>query len=450
MNRLEACSLATLLLSAVSFPALCASAQPADPGRHHRYRIIDTGTLGGPTSSMGFEGARNLNNRGMLISSADTPVPDPNAPNCITLDCFVGHGVKWHHGVLEDLGALTSTATSGAVWISDAGFVSGFSENGLIDPLTGFPEVRATLWRDGAILDLGTFGGNNSAACAVNSRGQVVGGAATPHSDPFTLLGFGMQQSRAFLWQNGAKEDLGTLGGPDAAACLINDRGQVGGLSSLGSNPNPITGTPTVHPFLWESGTMKYLGTIGGTWVFQLNHLNERGELVGSMTTAGDATIHPFLWDGTRLRDLGTLGGDFGNAIWVNDAGSVVGLANTVSGDYHAFFWTKGVMTDLGAAPNDQCSIAYALNDRREIVGASGDCASIVFGVGGGENAVLWEDQKLINLNAFVPSATGIRLTVALNINHRGEIAAQGVSLGGELHAFLLVPCDDEGCNAAD
>jgi uncharacterized membrane protein len=123
-------------------------------------------------------------------------------------------------------------------------------------------------------------------------------------------------------------------------------------------------------------------------------------------------------------------------------------LSDTILGDYHAFVWTKGVMTDLGFAAGDQCSIAYAVNERREIVGASGDCASIIAGTGG--HALLWEHDEVINLNAFVPSATGIQLTVALNINDLGEIAAQGVLLNGDLHAFLLVPCDDEGCNDAN
>lgn len=109
------------------------------------------------------------------------------------------------------------------------------------------------------------------------------------------------------LWQNGSKQDLGTLGGPDAAAGLINDRGQVARVSFLDSHPNPGTGIPTQHPFLWEDGEMKDLGTIGGTFVFQLNQLNNRGEVVGGMTTEGDESVHPFHWNGRRMEDLGTL-----------------------------------------------------------------------------------------------------------------------------------------------
>jgi hypothetical protein len=72
---------------------------------HRRYKVIDTGTLGGPTSSLGFEGERDINNRGTLVSTAETTLPDPFSPNCF-LDCFLAHMVEWRDSVLTDLGAL--------------------------------------------------------------------------------------------------------------------------------------------------------------------------------------------------------------------------------------------------------------------------------------------------------------------------------------------------------
>src|ERR1700730_9149134 len=89
-----------------------------------RYRLIDTGTLGGPTSSLGFEGERDINNQGVLVSLADTSLPDPYAPDCF-LDCFLAHMVVWKHGVLADMGALPVTNNSGPIWISDEGLVTG-------------------------------------------------------------------------------------------------------------------------------------------------------------------------------------------------------------------------------------------------------------------------------------------------------------------------------------
>jgi probable HAF family extracellular repeat protein len=413
--------------------------------KHHHYKLIDTGTLGGPTSSLGFEGERDLNNSGVLVSLADTSVPDPYAPNCF-LDCFLAQTVEWRNGVLTDLGALPVVNNSGPIWISDTGLISGLSQNG-IDPLTGSPEFRAVLWKDGNLVDLGTFGGNNSCPGAVNDRGQVVGAAATMMSDPFPLC-FGSQQTRAFLWQNGSKQDLGTLGGPDAIAQFINDRGQVAGVSFLDSNVNPSTGIPTEHPFLWEDGEIKDLGTIGGTVVSQLNHLNNRGEVVGGMTTKGDETTHPFLWNGRKILDLGTLGGNFGNAIWVNDPGEVVGWALTGNGQAHAFLWRRDTMTDLGLFEGDTCSIAYSLNSRTQIVGGSwsdDNCLTTT------SRAFLWENSSLVDLNTLVSPGSGVQLTVAASINEGGEIAAQGVLPNGDLHAFLLIPCEkaEVGCEDA-
>jgi probable HAF family extracellular repeat protein len=428
------------------------AAQDAGVGKqeHHHYKLIDTGTLGGATSSLGFEGERDINSRGTVMSLAETTIPDPSAPNCFFPDCFVYHAVDWRDDTLTDLGALPSVNNSGPTWISDSGLVSGFSENGLIDPLTGFPAFHAVLFKNGRVHDLGTLGGNESVAYSVNDRGRAVGCAANATSDPFGFCGIlaGVpQQSRAFIWQDGAMKDLGTLGGLDALAGLVNDRGQVAGWSLTDSTVNPTTGIPTQHPFLWENGKMRDLGTIGGTALFELNHLNNRGEVVGGMNTLGDQTVHPFLWDGRKIRDLGTLGGTFGNAIWVNEEGDVVGLANTVGDQVaHGFFWRRSRMTDLGVVSGDQCSIAYVINSREQVVGGADDCQ------GNNQHAFVWEKGSIADLNALIPDDSGVQLMAAVGLNDRGEIVAQGVLSNGDLHAFLLIPCDEnhpgvEGCD---
>jgi probable HAF family extracellular repeat protein len=408
--------------------------------KHHHYKLIDTGTLGGPTSSLGFEGERDINNRGAVVSLADTSLPDPYAPNCF-LDCFLAHMVEWRNGVLTDMGALPIVNNSGPIWISDSGLISGLSENGVMDPLTGAPEFRAVLWKDGDIIDLGTLGGNESTAGGVNNRGQVVGGATNATSDPFGACGIfavDPQQCHAFLWQNGVMQDLGTLGGADSIANVVNERGQVAGWSFTDSTANTTTGIPTQHPFLWEKGEMRDLGTIGGTKVYLVNSLNSRGHVVGGMYVTGDQSYHPFLWDGVSLKDLGTFGGDWGSADWINEAGDVVGWALTAGNQSHAFLWQKGLLTDLGTVDGDPSSTAFVVNSKRQIVGATQDNSFSYV------HAFLWERGSIVDLNALIPHDSGVRLMAAVGLNERGEIAAQGVRPNGDLHAFLLIPCDDD------
>ncbi len=447
--RVHRLTLSTLLalLTALFIP-IQVSAQ------HARYKLIDTGTLGGPTSFLAAEGERHLNNRGTLVSQADTSLPDPYCPTqpCFPLaqddpsSGFLAHAAEWQNGVLSDLGALPGVNDSTPTWISDSGLIVGYGTNGLIDPLTALAVLRGIIYKGGSVFEVGTFGGYESIANAVNNRGQVVGCAATAVPDSYAMCsGQGSQQSRAFLWQNGVMQDLGTLGGPDAVAVAVNERGQVAGFSLTDSAPNDATGIPTQHPFLWENGTMRDLGTIGGTAIDSVNAINSRGQVVGAMNVAGDQSFHPFLWDGQTLTDLGTFGGLWGRANSINDAGAVVGWACTglVCDETHAFLWRRGTMTDLtmtdpaGRGCDDE---ARSVNSRMQVVGVSAaDCA------GNNASAFLWENGSSVDLNTLVISnPSGAQLTIALSINERGEIAAQGVLPNGDVHAFLLVPSGAE------
>lgn len=329
----------TRVIAMTIFSALAISAplaaQEQGAGRqhkkeHHRYKLIDLGTFGGPSSYFNtlhdvapfvpalayfFNNAQTVNQRGISAGWTDTSAPDPYPAFCFNPDCFVSHGFLWRDGLLTDLGPLAPGWSSAATWINDNGQAVGLSENGLIDPLTGLPEVRGVLWDNGQIIDLGTLGGNASLALGVNEDGQVAGLALNAIPDPFSVYDFLIYgssqgtQTRAVLWHDGVMQDLGTLGGPDAYAAYINERGQVAGSSYTNSTPNPITHLPTFHPFLWDKEAgMQDLGSLGGTVTQQVVGPNERGQVVGATTLAGDSTFHPFLWDGKKLIDLGTLG----------------------------------------------------------------------------------------------------------------------------------------------
>jgi probable HAF family extracellular repeat protein len=420
--------------------------------KHHRYKLIDIGTFGGPASMLPAL-AQVVNNRGILVGQADTSTVDPNFPNCFNLDCYVSHAFQSRDGVLTDLGALPGGGTSLAGWINARGLVVGLSQNGVIDPLTGGPEERAVLWEGGHIADLGTFGGNESVSISANDRGQVIGVALNAIPDPFSFFGATQTQARAFLWEHGAMEDLGTLGGPDAFGQVINDRGQVSGFSYISHTPNPSTGVPTVDPFLWEKGKgMQDLGGLGGT-VGQVNDMNSQGQVVGTSNLAGDLFTHGFTWSKGVLTDVGTFGGDNSEADWVNNAGQVVGLADFPGGQiHHAFVWQGGLLTDLGTVGSDPCSRAFAINARGQVVGGSSDCSTSTTYF----HAFLWVDgEPMIDLNTLIPPNSSLQLTLALFVSDSGKIAGVGVPPGClpqnlEVcgHAYLLVPCGegDGGC----
>jgi probable HAF family extracellular repeat protein len=445
--------IALTLFAALALTLQLAAQTNTKPHHHHHYhhyQIVDPGTFGGADSSQFYPGPKgDVNNRGVAVGGADTSTPDPTS-TCFNGDCYISYGFKWEDGVAHKLNALPGFNSSFAAAVSNNGHVVGLSEHG-IDPVTGGRALEAVSWgEDGSIIDLGSFGGNEGAAYAVNNRGEVVGVALNTIPDPYAgFFGIpaGATQSHAFRWtKSEGLQDLGTLGGADSVAVHINDRGQISGYSFTDSIVNPVTGLPTTHPFLWENGTMTDLGTLGGSLAGpfdgeSVGGLNNRGDVIGTSTLAGDGTNHPFLWTKSGgMQDLGTLPGAVGNgfATWVNDAREVVGLSPTSDALLHAVLWRKGVITDLGTVGNDPNSQANSINSRGQVVGTSFDSNLNDL------HGFLWEDGgPIVDLNMLISPRSSAFVPSVIGINDRGEIAAKGVLPNGDQHTVLLIPCDE-------
>jgi probable HAF family extracellular repeat protein len=471
-------------------PQIADSATGSEPPttQHHHYKLIDIGTFGGPQSYFNdlnltdvfnygtafYAFAQILNVQGTLVGFADTRTPDPYSANpefCYVLDCFITHAYAWRNGARSDLGTLPGGASSAAFWINSHGWITGNSQIGETDPLIpGLPELRAVIWKDGQIRDLGTLGGSSSFSQAINDHNQVTGLALNDVPDPFSFfyqflycLPFSIcpanaTQTRGFEWdEEEGMQDIGTLGGPDAFPSLINNHGQIAGFSYTDSIPHASNGGfPTLHPFLWEKGKgMKDLGTLGGTTTASVNGLNERGEVVGGSYLPEDQVIQPFLWDGRTLINLVAppfLNTVNGEAAWINENGEVVGLAGTpgvpgpCSPAPHAFLWRKGVITDLGSLAGFEFSGATFINSKSQIVGAAFSCESAP------SAAFLWENGSMVDLNTLVPANSPLHLFTASFIDDRERIGAFGALANGDMHAVLLIPCDEghpnvEGCD---
>jgi probable HAF family extracellular repeat protein len=442
--RLTASVLLTLI-----FPSflVAQSKQPAPP----QYALHDVGNLSDFSSWLFFgpPSFRLLNHKGIVVDAADTGKTDPYHP-CFT-DCSVNHAVRWKNGVLKDLKSLPqkSKNSSAPLSISESGqFVVGLSENGSKDPLTNYPAYEAVLWQSGHdIHSLGTLGGSSSTAVSVNDLGQVVGGATNDVADQYAAkLGPcwslncwpSATQWRAYLWQSGVLMDLGTLGtGNDAIAGLINESGQVAGVSYTNTTANETTGVPTQDPFFWEPESgMIDAGTLGGTRGFPIS-MNNSGQMVGQSNLPGDNKHHPFVWEkSTGMVDLGTLGGRAGTANWINDAGEIVGGAWTAGNQaFHAVLWKDGIAQDLGVLHGFQHSIAQSINSQGQIVGCvTNDLDRCARGF-------LWQNGKMYDLNDLTLGRGELKISMPLNINDRGEIATWGShGRGSFTRAILLTP----------
>jgi len=188
--------------------------------------------------------------------------------------------------------------------INPEGQVVGFAETETVDSNNPpFLESRAFLWQKGVMTDLGTLGGNDSTANAIDSQHRVVGDALTGEPDPF----FG-QQFHPYLWEKGVMRDLGTLGGSSGFASGINEVGQVVGGTSVNSTPVPPFGGPPFFAFFWENGVMTNLGALGGIESLAFA-INNRAQAVGEFTfvdSDGTGISHAFRWQGGLMQDLGT------------------------------------------------------------------------------------------------------------------------------------------------
>jgi len=290
---------------------------------------------------------------------------------------------------------------------------TGINESGQvvgeIGAKSGPYDTDAVLWQNGNVTNLGALGGKDSAAAAINDRGQVVGRADTPRN-----FWEDMQYWHAFLWQKGRMRDLGTLGGRESHAQAINERGQVVGRSDTARLAD---GFVRSLGFIWERGKMRDLGLR-----FRSTYpavINDRGQVVGSVDG------HAAVWESGQIRTLRPLGAGF-TALDINEAGAVAGFCSF--GPHHLAhpcLWHKDTVRDLGIAFGDRGK-AVALNDRGQVVGFTRG------GRGSATHAFVWEDGKMTDLGTL----SG-RSSEALAINRSGMIVGRRLMTSGETHAAL-------------
>ncbi len=217
--------------------------------------------------------------------------------------------------------------------INSSGWIAGSAQHSGSDQI-GAEIVRAVVIMDNHAHDLGTLGGQHSAAYCVNELGQVVGKAdLSPTIE-------GSHPTHAFLWQSGAMKDLGTLGGANSLAYSVNNDGTVAGFSLL-------PGDTVRHACVWTSspsGAQESvdLGTLPGDRVSEAHGINDQGIVVGTSDSGPNAAANKaILWQGEHTVDLNRVAETHGSwqlqdAMSINNHGEIVGKG-LLSGKQHAF-----------------------------------------------------------------------------------------------------------------
>lgn len=228
------------------------------PGATDR-RLAVVWTSGAPTVLNPLAQHQNARAFGINAHGVVVGQSSPNATG--------GNGARavvWNGTTATDLGTLGGQQSS-AQDINDAGQVVGNS-------LLPDGSVRATLWQNGTVTNLGS-GANFSYATAINNKGQIVGASTGPNNP------------RAYLWYEGTMTNLGSIGGGDAVANDINEAGVVvGEYNILPSN--------TPRGFVYYLGQMYDLTDLlhpsSHGWVVDLAQaINDRGEIAGRACRPG-------------------------------------------------------------------------------------------------------------------------------------------------------------------
>lgn len=199
-----------------------------------------------------------INASGLVVGNAPSQAGDAT------------YAVLWNvnsPGTPTILGSLGGTSSS-ANAINDSGLIAGYSYTTNIYGANVTQE--AVLWNvntPGSPSVLGSLGGTaGSVANAINASGVVVGSSYS--------LGNTAQYS--VMWRGATLTVLGSLGGNNSAAAAINDSGDVVGYSTLPGQES------TTHGFLYTGGTMYDLTTLipaGDVSIIGASGINNRGQI---------------------------------------------------------------------------------------------------------------------------------------------------------------------------
>jgi probable HAF family extracellular repeat protein len=321
--------------------AVCLAAGSASAG----YAVTDLGVLPGGSQSVGMA----VNLYGNIVATAG-------------VDSFHTNAAFGSTSGLASLGTLTGGSNSSGFGINDGGQIAGSSE---ISVMTSHgPMIQTHAFRSsdgGSPQDLGTYRGDIASVGYAINGGGVVAGAS---------YGFGGDSRAVLIYGKDAFVDLGTLGGTNAAALALNNNNVATGWAQLASGP--------IHAFITGPNGLQDLGVLPGFTTSQGQAINLLGQVVGFSGSPGSSAAFLYNPGSPTLVNLGVLPfGITSQALGINDSGTIVGSVGFSSGPSHGFVRdpATGLMIDLNSllttTTNLLITSATGVNDQNMIVGTA-------------------------------------------------------------------------------
>jgi probable HAF family extracellular repeat protein len=181
--------------------------------------------------------------------------------------------------------------------------------------------------------------------------------------------------------------------------------------------------------------TPRDLGTLGGNFTYA-SAMNGNQQIVGQSQNA-QGQYHAFLWNGGLMSDLGTLGGTYSAAFAINNFHNswdarcqAAGYAQTSRGEFHAFRWdTLYGMIDLGTLGGTY-SPASGLNYWGYVVGGATTSS-------GAYHAFLWDPtvRRMTDLGTL-----GGSWSAASSVDDYRTVGGVSATANNQIHGFLWTP----------
>lgn len=295
------------------------------------------------------------------------------------------------------------------------------------------PLHHAAIFMEGRRIDLGTLGGSESIAYALNDQGQVVGASRTA-AGPW----------HAFLWSDansdgaanpGEMRDLGAAKGRASRAYDINNRGETVG--------EIITSIHNYQAFRWKAGKMSLL-SVRKAGPTSANWIGDHGTILGVAAPGRDRIAHPARWRSGRVGEyiqprasgylgVAVVGRSSPGDIWLNVYGGILGP------DPYVLRKGKKRITRL-AHDGDHAAVASVNRFGQGVGGASltttDDEGIETYTTWG----LYWHGVDAYELDELLQPESKFSILHANAINEAGWVAASAEDEEGETHLVLLEP----------